>query len=332
MRAFVVVLIVIGLTDACAQQPLRVISLPTQDSTMLWHFLEHTGGGYILSTMQPDQGAFGSTMIITDGQGVPVDALQLDDRIVRMVRCSDGGYLMMGEALIKTDAAFNILWARKLANPLPTQFLVDLAEHDGHAYAVYNVKAAGDDLSLSFYDTYAAVIFRFNATGDLVAQQVLADTVFACTARTSISPPVAGDDGALYLAVNALAYSASGTCNRVPTIIKLDTALQVQWSYQYPVSSFSGTGGVARFGNGDLALYGTYGNNFPYCTYFKNYLERIDTAGNVVFAKGYLHSFPQSTTRCTTGTAGRNIGRAALFHGYGARPLRALFRPAHRRR
>ena len=152
MRAFVVVLIVIGLTDACAQQPLRVISLPTQDSTMLWHFLEHTGGGYILSTMQPDQGAFGSTMIITDGQGVPVDALQLDDRIVRMVRCSDGGYLMMGEALIKTDAAFNILWARKLANPLPTQFLVDLAEHDGHAYAVYNVKAAEIDPSLSFYD------------------------------------------------------------------------------------------------------------------------------------------------------------------------------------
>ncbi|MBK6832703.1 MAG: hypothetical protein IPG92_19100 [Flavobacteriales bacterium] len=68
MRAFAAVLIVIGLTDACAQQPLRVISLPTQDSTMLWHFLEHTGGGYILSTMQPDQGAFGSTMIITDGQ------------------------------------------------------------------------------------------------------------------------------------------------------------------------------------------------------------------------------------------------------------------------
>ena len=52
------------------------------------------------------------------------------------------------------------------------------------------------------------------------------------------------------------------------------------------MSSFSGTGGLARFGNGDLALYGTYGNNFPYCTYFKNYLERIDTAGNVVTPAG----------------------------------------------
>jgi hypothetical protein len=303
MRAFAVVLIVIGLTDACAQQSLRVISLPTQDSTMLWHFMEHTGGGYAMSTAQPEQGANGSTLITTDEQGMPTGALRLDDQIYRMVRCSDGGYLMMirEKTLIKTDAAFSVVWAKKLVNPLPTQSAItEIAENNGYVYAVCNVQVAGIDPSLSFYNTYAAVIFRFNNGGDLVAQQVLADTVFSSGRKNLyLSRPVAGDDGSLYLSMGTLAYWASGTCNRVPTIVKLDTALNVDWSYQYPVSSLSGVSGLTRLANGDLALFGGYGTNYPYCTYFKNYLERIDTAGSVLFAKGYLHPFPAAHSTAT---------------------------------
>ena len=126
-----------------------------------------------------------------------------------------------------------------------------------------------------------------------MAQRVLADTVFSSGRKNLyLSRPIAGDDGSLYLSMGTLAYFASGTCNRVPTVIKLDSMLNVDWSYQYPMSSFNGVGGLTELGNGDLALFGTYGNNYPYCTYFKNYLERIDTAGNIVFARGYQHTFP----------------------------------------
>src|SRR5436190_17732558 len=160
-RSILLLLVMLACGSADGQQPLSLISLPTLDSTYFWHFLERSAGGYVINTQQPDEGVPGSTIITTDSLGTPLSALRINDPMYRMIRCSDGGYLMMGTALVKTDAAFNVLWARKLVNPLPTQSAIkEIAENNGNAYVVFNVKIADIDPSLSFYNTSAAVIFR----------------------------------------------------------------------------------------------------------------------------------------------------------------------------
>ncbi|MEO8087199.1 MAG: T9SS type A sorting domain-containing protein, partial [Bacteroidota bacterium] len=62
---------------------------------------------------------------------------------------------------------------------------------------------------------------------------------------------------------------------------------------------FNNVTGLSVLKDGNIALYGDYGNNYPYCTYFNHYLQKIDTAGTLIFAKDYHHTF-----RASHGTGG----------------------------
>ncbi|MFZ1686839.1 MAG: hypothetical protein WAU70_05445, partial [Flavobacteriales bacterium] len=188
MRTTLLVLIALFCGQVRCQQPVKLISLPTLDSTYQWRFLKGAADGYLITTQQPDAAVVGSTMIGTDADGEPQVAYRIPGSITNVILCADGGYLMLGSALIKVDQAFNIQWARKLTAPVPNMFVSGIAEGGGYSYLVYTAPASAIDASLSFYPTYAAVIFKFNGTGDMVGQRILADTVFASSRYNLYQP------------------------------------------------------------------------------------------------------------------------------------------------
>jgi hypothetical protein len=127
---------------------------------------------------------------------------------MKVVLCSDSGYLMLGyNALIKTDQDLNIEWAKHMAMSWPTYWTNEIAEHDGHYYMFSGVPEQMFDPDLGFFGTYAVVILKFDGVGDLVDQVILADTVYS-EERYNLYQPQAtfGDDGSLYVSLNMLQY------------------------------------------------------------------------------------------------------------------------------
>ncbi|MEO8085463.1 MAG: hypothetical protein ABI763_01510, partial [Bacteroidota bacterium] len=89
-----------------AQQAFKLITLPSLDSTTeRTAFIRTPDNGFLIGTRQSGVTGWGSTMIKLDSAGNPVFAKQLTENISKIILCSDGGFLMLGTALIKTDSA-----------------------------------------------------------------------------------------------------------------------------------------------------------------------------------------------------------------------------------
>ena len=295
-RSIVLVLLALICGHIHGQGPVKLITLPTLDSTtQRVAFIKKPGDGYLIATRQAGTTGWGSTMISTDDTGEPQSAARVTDNIPNVILCQDSGYLMQSafNMLVKTDQALNIQWAKKMVAPLPGLFVNGIYEHDGSYYMTASVQESLIDPGLAFYGTYAAIVFKFSAAGDLLDHVILADTLYSSSRYNLYQPTLAFDeDGSLYLSLNMLQYWAAGTCNRQPTVLKLNADLDLMWAYRYPVNIFNSVAGLTMLHDGNLALSGSYGNNYPYCTYFRNYMQKIDTAGNVLWAKSYQHPDP----------------------------------------
>ena len=279
-------------------QPIgRLITLTGLDSTQLVTTFAVPGEGYLIVTRQSGSVGSGCTLIRTDPDGVPLDALHSPDPITRAVACSDSGYLFLAgdRTLLKVDDAFNVQWASTMSAPPLTWFAMDIAEQDGAYYLAGNVRSQVIDTFQLNYNAYAAVLLKFNGTGDLVDHVILADTTHTSFQYNLYQPMLAPDsDGSLYVGLSMLPDALSGTCNRQPTLVKLNADMDVLWGFRYPPSSYNGLRGVSRLLTGDLALYGDFGTTVGSCNNFRHFLQVIDTAGTVNFAREYHHASPLS--------------------------------------
>lgn len=298
MKKFILLCIFISSSIlAGAQQPFNFIFLPSLDSTTQKNtMLRLPDGGLLFVTTQSGVSGSGTTVIKTDSSGNPLSAAQFAETISKAERCSDGGFLMFNlfsPVIIKTDSMLNILWAKKLAPVFPGLYFSSAIEQDGVCYVSASAAEGLIDPNYSFYGTYAAIIFKFDAAGNFTGYRILADTTYSSSRYNLYQPTLSKSaDGNLYMSSSLLQYWAAGTCNRQPGIIKLDTALNLLWSKIYVVNIFNGVSGLKMLDDGNLALYGDYGNHYPFCNYFHPYLQKIDTAGNIIFAKEYHHPFP----------------------------------------
>jgi hypothetical protein len=276
-----------------AQQPEKFIVLPTLDTTLLTTMVARPGAGYLIVTRQNGNILSGSTLISTDVNGDPLNAVRTTDVITKVVLCPDSGYLMLCEdaTLLKTDPQLNIEWARRFSAPPPTWSVGEIAEKNGYYYMTAIVRSEMIDTFQVNYGTNAAVIYKFDSAGDLFDQAILADTSHTPDQFDLYGPTIAfGDDGTVYLTMSLRSGGSLSTCTGQPAVVKMDSGLQVQWSYRYPMSDYSSTSGSSMLRAGTLALYGSYGPNTTTCN-FKHFLQIIDTSGAVVLAKDYYHSF-----------------------------------------
>lgn len=299
MKKILLILFIVSLASIFlkAQQPVKLV---TVDSSASNTSFVKIAGGYLMSTVKSGSAGPVSTIIKTDSAGNPLLAKRINESIASIVPCADSGYLLLpsfSNIFIKTDNALNIQWAKKMSNPFPFSWLTQAVEKDGYYYLVSNVLSGLVDSTLSVYSTNAAVIYRLDAGGNLLKTCILADTVYSQNRYGFQSPSLSvSNDGSLYLGGALLPYWAAGTCNREPVVAKLDTALNLQWSYIYYINSYCDVRGINLFHDGNIALYGGYSNNTFNCLNFVPYLQKIDTAGNILFAKDYHHSFSTSHT------------------------------------
>jgi hypothetical protein len=144
------------------------------------------------------------------------------------------------------------------------------------------------------YDVYNCVVFKFDLSGNLVDYQVLSDPANMLSRLHLYQPSLTpGDDGSFYISLNMLPLSMGGTCNRQPAIVKLDSSLNLVWAKTFIPGYFNGVSGLTRLQDGNLAFYGDYSMNYPYCTKYSHYIHKLDTAGNLLFTKSYHHTTPQ---------------------------------------
>ena len=279
-------------------QPIgRLITLTGLDSTQLVTTFAVPGEGFLIVARQAGSVGSGCTLIRTDPDGVPLDALHSPDPITKAVACSDSGYLFLAgdRTLLKVDDDLNVQWASTMSAPPLTWFAMDIAEQDGAYYLAGNVRSQVIDTFQLNYNAYAAVLLKFNGTGDLVDHVILADTTHTSFQYNLYQPMLAPDsDGSLYVGLSMLPDALSGTCNRQPTLVKLNADLDVLWGFRYPPSSYNGLRGVSRLLTGDLALYGDFGTTVGSCNNFHHFLQVIDTTGTVNFAREYHHAAPLS--------------------------------------
>ncbi len=275
-----------------AQDPPSFITLTGADSTSQRAFIGLPQGGFLIVTTQSGSVGAGSTLVRTDANGAPVEAFHTPDIINRTVLCSDSGFLILGSALIKTDADLHIQWAKRMPTLPSTYYHYDIAENGGTHYLTGNIQEVILDPDLGLYGTWAAVIFKFDDAGNFVDQAILADTTWSAYRFGMSFPNLApASDGTVYLSFSMLPQALAGTCNRQPTVARLNSDLDVQWCYRYPVSSYNNVQDLLLTRGGDLLLTGGFSSNWTPCNYNLHYFQRIDTAGDLVLAKAHKHPF-----------------------------------------
>ncbi len=305
MRILLIFLLLFSAQHVWSQSVVNYITLPGLDSTVeQTAFFRNADNSLFMGLRQAGIQGWGSTMIKLDPFGVPLSAKRITENIKQIVPCSDNGFLMLGntgiKTIIKTDDNLNIEWAKKIVPHFSNTMFHFSAEKNGYHYLVATINIADVAPSLSFYPVYTAAIFKIDNNGNLAGYTILADTVFSAM-RYNFYPAsiTISDDGDIYISLAMLGYALAGTCNRQPAIIKLDSMLNVQWAFIYPVGMFNGVSGLSLLNDGTIGLYGDYSNSFPFCNYFKPYFQKIDTSGTLLFARNYSHSFPanHSTTK-----------------------------------
>jgi hypothetical protein len=274
-----------------AQTNMTLMELTALDSTSSsFAFFRKPDGGLFIGTRQNRIVNSSSTIILTDSVGQPVSAYTAPVSISSAVRCSDGGYLMLADGILKTDSLLNIQWYKRDTLFLSVFLFTSIAEKNGYCYAAGSLLNSIIDPQLTFYATHASIILKFDLAGNLVDHVNLGDTLHSSQRYNYYQPTLyPSDDGSLYVTTSLLQYWASGTCNRHPAILKLDNNLDVIWSKKYIVNLFNGLSGLRFLSDGNLALYGDFGNNYPYCTKFRPYLHKLDTAGNVLWSREYSY-------------------------------------------
>jgi len=282
-----------------AQSGDKLLVLPDLDSTQLITTVARPGKGYLLLTRQVGTVDAGATLIATDQDGEPVSALHSLETIVNLITCSDSGFLAFSgdRTLLKMDSTLNVEWATTLQAPPLTWAAGELAESNGAYYLAGIVKSQLIDTFQLNYGTYAAALFKFDGSGQLTDQVIIADTSHTSFQYNLYQPEVvAGGDGSVYMSLNMLPDAMAGTCNRQPAVVKFNAGLDVQWSSRYLPSTYNGLKGMCLLPTGDLLLYGNHGYTSGVCTNFRNYIGVLDTAGAVLFARSYRHADPLSHT------------------------------------
>lgn len=297
LRSLLIFVLLFSAQYVWSQSVVKYITLPGLDSTVQQTaFFRNADNSLFLGMRQAGIQGWGSTMIKLDPFGVPLSAKRITENIRQIVPCSDNGFLMLGntgiKTIIKTDDNLNIEWAKKIMPQFQNTLFQFSAEKNGYHYIVATINIADVAPTLSFYPVYTATVLKIDNSGNLVDYTILADTVFSAM-RFNLYPAsvTISDDGEVYLSLAMLGYALAGSCNRQPGIIKLDSMLNVQWAYIYPVGMFNGVSGLSLLKDGTIGLYGDYSNYYPFCNYFKPYFQKIDTSGTLLFARSYSHSF-----------------------------------------
>ena len=282
-----------------AQAQPSLITLPGTGAAGLRTVIGQPEGGFLL-VASPTGG--GTSFIHTTAAGVPIDASRTDDVFSRVVLCGDSGFLLMSHVffqytvLVRTDKDLNVQWAKRLIASPQGYMPSDIAELGGAHYLVGSVQEAIIDPGLALYGTWAAVIHKLDGNGVLVDQCIVADTVHDPFRYGLLTPKLApAADGWLYMCTSMLPQALAGTCNRQPTVIKLNGDLDLLWCNRYPMTSYNEAHGLSVLANGDLALMGHYTSNWTPCANARLFFDRLDTSGAILQAHAYHHPFPSST-------------------------------------
>ena len=187
-------------------------------------------------------------------------------------------------------------WAKRLVAPPQGYMPIDIAERGGEHFLVGAAQEGVIDPGLALYGTWAAVVLKLDGNGALIDQCIVADTIHDPFRYGMLTPRLApAADGSLYMVTSMLPQALAGTCNRQPTVIKLNGDLDLVWCNRYPVTSYNEAHGLSLLANGDLALLGHYTSNLTPCSNARLFFDRLDTSGAILHAHAYRHPFQAST-------------------------------------
>jgi hypothetical protein len=278
----------------------NLLTFPSNDSLTAVSEFHRIGNGYLVVLYQNIAGNQNHSVILKlDSSGNPLSTYAFPFRIPSLNPCSDGGYIYLGRNpvnhsyfFVKCDSDFVTQWAKvpdqKLNNSSSSEYFV--FEKDHHYYI--NSHIGGNNFYVHSDYTNLWMIWKFDAVGNQVDQIIFGDTLDSGGAFHSWYNGVAlsDDDPAIYLYGHVKQVACQSCCWKGAVVTKLDTALNIIWSYGFNVYGSFTCDFLKILDSGNL-LFGT-GAWINGCV-LDNYIIEADTSGNVQYQR--KHSVSSGT-------------------------------------